>query len=808
MATEKFELLRGKIRHQQYFENPKSGFSREGPRLPTRDPKIHQKMLESQLSLLVTKVSSRKTDERVPDAHREIIAVKPERDSDLPGESLGDKREDVRVVSQDPDTGLVLIDAPNAELKYLHTKLAAFMDDSKISEKSGLRKNEALLAPIANIELAKLVDRADRLLRKSKLDKSVAYWFELGCRGGLRRPAEETENSRLQMRQALKVLGYSGLPEEFLAAERVWFFVRLRVADLTALVSAVDCVFEVNLTPSEIRDFFIWKELGKPEAIKKLQQFKLTPPPGDAPAVVLLDTGIATKHPMLESAILTSTSAVPEDLSAEDAFGHGTEMGGLALYDSVGAAVDSNSATLQHWLQSCKVLTRPGQGTAAEENRHFWPRITENAVKKIEAAEDVSRHRIYTMAVTAELKDVGDTLWSSSIDQLAFNDGHGRLFLVSIGNAPSDDVSVIRAYPNGNLVHKLDDPAHAVNALTVGAYTTKTNLPPDHRYRSYSPVSPQHGLSPHSRSGYSKEPIKPDVVFEGGNIGFDGHVPDPSIPTLVELTTGHEITRHPIVLMWGTSAGTANAARWAARLWDLNASLRPETVRALMVHSASWTQEMMRQMPNLDDRLGLVGYGVPDIEFASRCAKDRATVVVESRMPNRVVDSDGKIKRIVRLFEMPVPRKELLAAGDNPAQLRVTLSYFPEPNTVRRTLYRGLDIEWDMQGPDESMKDFVKRINKSVRAEGEKSPGTASFPWDIGKQRRSRGTVQSDRWNGRAADLAGSKWIAVYPISGWWDDRKALEMESMRFSLIVTVEVAGLEIYNSIKTALEVQITT
>ena len=74
-------------------------------------------------------------------------------------------------------------------------------------------------------------------------------------------------------------------------------------------------------------------------------------------------------------------------------------------------------------------------------------------------------------------------------------------------------------------------------------------------------------------------------------------------------------------------------------------------------------------------------------------------------------------------------------------------------------------------------------------------PGTKSFDWVIGFQRRSRGTVQSDRWFGMAPELAGDKLIAVYPVGGWWDERKTMRLAIMRFSLIVTVHADGMPIY-------------
>jgi hypothetical protein len=66
--------------------------------------------------------------------------------------------------------------------------------------------------------------------------------------------------------------------------------------------------------------------------------------------------------------------------------------------------------------------------------------------------------------------------------------------------------------------------------------------------------------------------------------------------------------------------------------------------------------------------------------------------------------------------------------------------------------------------------------------------------------------VQSDRWSGPASYLAGEKLLAVYPVLGWWERRAELRTASMRFALIVSVVVPGLEIYAPIRAAVEVSV--
>ncbi|MGQ0504787.1 MAG: S8 family serine peptidase [Myxococcaceae bacterium] len=188
------------------------------------------------------------------------------------------------------------------------------------------------------------------------------------------------------------------------------------------------------------------------------------------------------------------------------------------------------------------------------------------------------------------------------------------------------------------------------------------------------------------------------------------------VETMVALTTGHRfLAGVPLSSLSMTSEAAARAARLAADIWRVEPRLRPETVRGLIVHAASWTPEMLLQFSGIDDRLAACGYGVPDPVFARECAKDRATVLIEDEMPNAVFEeepkkkppkrsttktTEPKLKRRIKLFRLPIP-EGMLTDADPDVELRVTLSYFAEPNAFKLRVLHGLDLKWDMQGPTE-----------------------------------------------------------------------------------------------------------
>src|SRR5690606_9418213 len=106
---------------------------------------------------------------------------------------------------------------------------------------------------------------------------------------------------------------------------------------------------------------------------------------------------------------------------------------------------------------------------------------------------------------------------------------------------------------------------------------------------------------------------------------------------------------------------------------------------------------------------------------------------------------------------------------------------------------------------------FRKRVNKAARSENEEVNGNAgSGRWAIGKDNRSNGSIHSDFWEGTAADLATCNHITVYPVIGWWRERKHLgKVENKtRYSLIISLETPAqdVELYTTVRNIIEVPI--
>jgi len=196
------------------------------------------------------------------------------------------------------------------------------------------------------------------------------------------------------------------------------------------------------------------------------------------------------------------------------------------------------------------------------------------------------------------------------------------------------------------------------------------------------------------------------------------------------------------------------------------------------------------------------GYGVPDLARALMSTRNDLTLVVEDELqPFRREGSAAARTRDMKLHRLPWPREELAALGASPAALRVTLSYFVEPNPgdrgwTRRHRYASHGLRFRVKSATESLNEFRARINQAARdEEGESPSGAGGEEWLLGTF-RDRGSIHSDIWHGTATDLAERDAIGVFPVGGWWKEKPYLERYDglARYALIVSIRAPGSDI--------------
>jgi len=546
----------------------------------------------------------------------------------------------------------------------------------------------------------------------------------------------------------------------------------------------------------------------------------------ESPYVCIIDSGVNVQHPLLVPFSMPSDQrTITEDSDPTDTLGHGTEMAGLAMWGDITERLSSSDVeVVEHRLESVKTMRFNGDN--ADKPLGI---VTTNAVSEMEIYKP-ERSRVFSMSLSSGVgTDRGrPSSWSSAMDMLAVDcSGEGltrRLFTVCAGNTQLDENV---GYPNANYRSNVHDPAQAWNVLTVGAFTEKDQL-------SFStdliPLAPRGGLSPYSTTSLdwdkSNAPFKPEVVFEGGNVaraedGFCAGEPD-----LHLLTTNNNYSQRHFTTTHATSAATALAARFSAQIKSQYNDIWPETVRALTVHSADWTDAMYAlisaqrgdavKKADMAKLVRKVGFGVPSLERALSSARNSLSMVIQDELQPYTKSQSGDTKtKDMHLHDLPWPREELLKIGEADVELTITLSYFIEPNPSSRNVlskysYASHQLRFDVKHHGESDTQFMRRIN--AKADGDKPDALEDANWLIGKQQRHKGSIHKDVWRGSAADLAARGKIAIYPATGWWKTRKAHHRydSKARYTLVVSLSVpeVDVDLYSEVKNIIAAEVTT
>ncbi len=678
---------------------------------------------------------------------------------------------------------------------------------------------------IAAAETAKLFDPA------TDFNNPAPRWWELWVRDVATLPRALIASARN--------LGLDVHPQQLFFPDTTVVFIHATARQALAFVSrAPGAIEEVRMGLGNIESFLDLEDghITQHDFVDELAG-RIVPARSNAPTVCVMDTGVASAHPLLTDGLAIAI-AVDEAWGTDDHYrygGHGTAVVSLALHGDLEHPMnDRRVIELTHTVESVKLLPPPG---AAAPLPPSYGLVTQSAVGLIEATR-TGRNRSFCLASCYPDADSSrPSSWSGALDQIASGTIGGVLEVSnSAKDAPKRILMIAAGNMNGATANQVDqgapitDPAQSWNALTVGGYTAKTELGDD--ADRLAPLVAANEVSPYSTS--SRElptdllPIKPEVLFEAGNMAVDSEGYCEWHPALSLLAAGKNIDREPLVAFWATSAAVGIGSHFMGQMQASLPGYWPETYRALMVQSARWPEPIRRKLigrgkkwktGSKGDRVKLlrqVGFGVPQFDTAIASAKNHFTMIAQAEIQPYAMGQGAAVYNEVHFYDLPWPKTALANLGDRAVMLRVTLSYFIEPNltgkgATRPETYRSFGLRFALKKRSESDEDFRSRLSQ-LRADG--APETDEDEWEsdaasavdgnddagsnwlLGPRAVSAGSLHCDIWRGKAEDLASHDAIAVHPAPGWWKSHlgKRRQSDSGRYALVLSIAADGVDV--------------
>lgn len=782
-----------------------SGSKRANRSLPIRnDPHAHAELIRQKLNECQEKSLSQKQVAAIRYKDGTYLEFTSAVDCDLPLKSFENRRQGIKLLSVKEDTDRstkATVYIPSGKESYFLQKVQAYADTIDGDKNP---KNNDLVRSIENVRIAVL--NSFWIGKEQDIPGTTANWCEIWLRyDGNIDTDNNIDNVDSDFQDCCSSLNIVLDDKRIVFPERLVYMVKADKSQLEGLISVCAYIAEMRRAPESV-DFF--DSLTKPEQLEWVDDLiSRTKFETSQTCICLLDTGLNRLHPLIEQTTSEkSVQSINPDWGTGDDIGHGTEMAGIAVYNDLkGKLLESSDCTIRHKLESVKIIS-----TKEENPPELYGAVTEQAVSLAEISNP-SAKRVLCMAVTSSMYNTTDgspTSWSAAVDSItsgADGSNEKRLFLISAGNVAPQEFATIQ-YPDANLLHGVESPGQAWNALTVGGYSNDIDIQSD-EFDGFAPLADVLELSPYSSTSKTwnkKWPVKPEILLNAGNVATNGTDYHPC-PDLSLLTTNNNTTSRFFSTIWGTSSSTAQAAWMAAQLMEEYPSIWPETVRALLVHSSSWTEKMQHQFNNDDKKstgrrnlLRCCGYGIPDLNKAIQCFDNSVNMIIEGELqPFEKTTGNQPHMKEMDFHRIPWPTELLRDLGEVTVTLKVTLSYFIEPGPGEigwkdRYRYPSCGLRFDVINSDESDEDFKKRINIYMRGDDKDDHGdgsSGSSRWYLGPESRDVGSIHSDFITTSAVELCNTNRIAVYPVIGWWRERSHLGKcnNKVRYSLVVSL---------------------
>jgi len=686
----------------------------------------------------------------------------------------------VEIVSQE-DEAIVVTFASDQGLMEFEQRLATLARDGRVTRKE-------LLYAIEDFDHWTPEDRTGNALREQGFPAQAPFMLDVELW-----PQERQDKRQAMVRAFVAWLQKLGIEKLDEIQQPSLVMLRLRCNRDQA---------EQLLRHRDVRTVDLPPRLGVAVELlgTDINQFPpLVPPPAEAPAIAVLDSGLTSGHPLLGRAVDDAQGYLQPHRSPHDAdpHWHGTFVGGLALYGDVQSAIQRGQFVPQLRLFSGKVFEDDGQDQTE---------FVENAVE--EAVRDL--HGQYGCKVfNLSYGDLNKVYDGRHVRGLAYTLDRltrelGVLFVVPTGNLQLDQLPLDarEQYPNYLFeAHaRLLDPATALNVLTVGGISLFEATRESQRYPN---TIEDHVLAranqpfPLTRSGPSiNGAIKPDVVEHAGNIALvrtGGRTRHAGLG-VVSLNGGFA-TGPAFKEDIGTSYAAPQVAHKAARLLAAVPDASPNLLRALIGAHARWPEACETLLgpgnrPEGRDRLlQLIGFGRVDDTALYRSLDHTVTLLAEERIGN---DQH-------HFFELPVP-VSFWANGRRAREITVALAYSPEVRTTRLD-YRRAKL-WFTLVVAASLDEVTQAFQRNREERMDERDNGRWLP----NETRKNGTLQVSRWTFQQAPRGRNKVFVVITRqdSAWSQDEHRAEDEPYALAVVLADRAqANAQLYAQVQAMLQ-----
>lgn len=392
----------------------------------------------------------------------------------------------------------------------------------------------------------------------------------------------------------------------------------------------------------------------------------------------ILDNGIA-KIPHLAPWIVGKRSTVYPDKSINPT--HGTFVSGIAVYGDVCAGqewVGNNGVKL---FDATVFPDTDKEGIDEDE-------LIANIKESISQNHDEVKIWNLSISITRPVDDRRFSDFAIALDSL--QDKFNILVCKSAGNCNN--------FMSGRPKGRIHEGADSVRSLVVGSIAHEQN---EHDFAEVN------NPSPFSRIGPGPEYIiKPEVVHYGGNAGIDKK-------GLLHVTGVKSFSKDgSLSKAIGTSFSTPRITSLAAGIHqELNEEFDPLLIKALIVHSASYSKNL--KIPN-EERTKQIGFGRP---------KTVSDIIYNSPHEATLILRDKLVKgEFIDIMDFPMPSC-LIKDGFYTGQVIATLAYDPILDPTQGAEYCQSNIDIKFGSYDEKApRDVTKRnILNPIGRQGSKN---------------------------------------------------------------------------------------